>query len=287
LVLLVAALVLVVAVSSSSSSSSSEDRWAITPSGIRPSSCVFGPIPLNQVVVNFGTHSEIQDEEGNSLQVIGSCDHSKITKGAALPPDGWAAYVWAQSTTPTITAYNGTWSVPVNPKDKGAQTLFLFTGLQDEYGLDRDASAVNIIQPVLQFGPSEAGGGPYWAMASWYVDSNDNAFFSDLTKTTSGHNIQGNMVRNNANKVWTIQTIDTNTNDITTLNIATNTTEPYAFVTLEVYTVSNCGEYPTGTDTFTDLKFRPASSPTWTSVTAPGCNEGVKINSPTSISIDF
>jgi len=97
LVLLVAALVLVAVVSSSSSS---EDRWEITPSGIRPSSCVFGPIPLNQVVVDFGTHSEIQDEEGNSLQVVGSCDRSKITKGAALPPDGWAAYAWVQSTTP-------------------------------------------------------------------------------------------------------------------------------------------------------------------------------------------
>jgi len=266
---------------------SEEDRWALTPSGVRPASCVFGPIPENQLVVDFGTHSEIQDEFGNSLQVINSCDRSKVKKGSAVPPDGWNAYTWAQSTSPTINQYNGTWSVPVNPKDKGTQTLFLFTGLQDDYGLDRDVSVVNIIQPVLQFGPSEAGGGAYWAMASWYVDSNGNAYYSQLTKTTSGHKIQGNMFRNNANKVWAIQTIDTNTNEITTLNIATNTTEPYAFVTLEVYTVSNCGEYPTGTDTFTQLIFKPAWKPTWTPVTANGCNEQVKINSPTSVSIDF
>jgi len=173
------------------------------------------------------------------------------------------------------------------PADEGIQTLFLFTGMQDNYGLVRDASVTNIIQPVLQFGTSEAGGGTYWSMASWYVDSNGNAYYSALTNTMSGHTIQGNMARNNMNRVWEIDTIDTNTNMGTTLNIATNTTEPYAFVTLEVYSVSSCGEYPTGTDTFSNLVFRPVFSPSWTIVTAGGCEETVVVNSPSSVSIDF
>jgi hypothetical protein len=148
-------------------------------------------------------------------------------------------------------------------------------------------SVTNIIQPVLQFGTSEAGGGTYWAMASWYVDSNGNAYYSQLTKTLTAHGIQGNMVRSTTNKVWTISTIDTNTNQATTLNIATNTTEPYTFVTLEVYSVANCGEYPTGSDTFSNLVFRPAFTPSWSPVTAPGCDEGVTVNSPTSVTIKF
>jgi len=209
-----------------------------------------------------------------------------LPKKAPLP-SGWAAYAFSQSSK-TFTSYNGTWSVPVVPKDKGTQTLFLFTGLQDNFGLNKEASVTNIIQPVLQFGPSAAGGSTYWAMASWYVDSNDNAYFSKLTQTSSGNIIQGNMVINNPKTtLWEISTIDMTANQATVLNIATNTTEPNAFVTLEVYTVSNCLEYPTGTEVFTNLAFRPAFVPTWTPEVAPGCNENVVVNSPTSVSIQF
>jgi hypothetical protein len=264
------------------------ERLAVTPTGLRPASCVFGPISTDHVVVNFATHSEIQNGNGDIIQTIKPCEARTIDPEAPLPPDGWNAYVWDMGTSPTFNQYNGTWSVPVNPKDKGTQTLFLFTGFQDLYGLDRDAPSVtNIIQPVLQFGTSEAGGGTYWAMASWYVDSNGNAYYSQLTNTLSGHTIQGNMVRNPTTKVWEIETIDTNTNKMTTLNIATNTTEPYAFVTLEVYTVANCGEYPTGSVPFTNLVFKPAFTPSWTVVSEAGCSENVVVNSPSSVTIDF
>jgi len=260
------------------------DRVAVTPSGLRPASCVFGPINPMHTVFDHGSHSEIKDENSRTVKLIGPCVRS-IDKDAPIPPDGWNAYTWAQI-SPTVTQYNGTWDVPVNPKDQGVQTLFLFTGLQDNFdGLV--SSVTNIIQPVLQFGASEAGGGDYWAMASWYVDSNSNAYFSDLTQTSVGHGIQGNMVRNPISRVWEIQTIDTNSGAITTLNIATNTTEPYTFVTLEVYTVSNCNEYPTGTVPFTNLEIVPTSSPSWSPVTANGCGEKVTINSPTSVTISF
>jgi hypothetical protein len=173
----------------------------------------------------------------------------------------------------------------------GAQTLFLFTGLQDNYGLNRRDSAIpsvtNIIQPVLQFGTSEAGGGDYWAMASWYVDSNMNAYYSTLTKTQPSHTIQGNMWVNKMNQQWIIQTIDTTSNQITTLNIATNTTEPWAFVTLEVYSVNTCNEYPTGSVTFDNLMFSPTMQPNWDTSVSPGCNENVNVNGPTSVTIDF
>jgi len=262
---------------------------ALTPSGYYPSECVHGPIPQNQVVIDFKTHSEIQDKEsGNTLLVINPCPVSSreaLTKKTAPLPSGWAAYTWSQTTANSINSYNGTWTVPANPKDKGTQTLFLFTGLQDDYGLDTDQSVVNIIQPVLQWGQSEAGGGEFWAMASWYVDSNGNAYFSDLTNTKAGNTIQGNLVL--SEKVWEISTIDTVSSLATTLYIATNTSEPYAFVTLEVYTVSNCGEYPTGSDTFSHLVIRPKFTPQWSPVTTPGCGEQVTVNSPSSVTITF
>jgi len=263
-----------------------EERMALTPSGRRPASCVFGPIDSSHFVVDLGTHSEIHDAQGKMIRRVDAC---KSSKSNVLPPDGWAAYVYDQGTGPTINSYNGSWTVPAMPADQGTQTLFLFTGLQDNFGLDRESdipAVTNIIQPVLQFGPSEAGGGTYWALASWYVDSNSNAYYSALTQTQTGHGIQGNMMRN-ANRVWVIQSIDTNTNQMTTLNIATNTTEPWAFVTLEVYTVSSCNEYPTGSVTFSNLVFMPSQQPSWTPQVSAGCNENVEVNSPVSVTIDF
>jgi len=174
--------------------------------------------------------------------------------------------------------------VPGTPQDKGAQTLFLFTGFQNNYG--GSAPVTNIIQPVLQWGSSAAGGGQYWAMASWYVDSVGNAFFSTLTQTASTHRIQGNMVVNAAG-TWTISCLDATTNKGTTLNIATNTSEPFAFVTLEVYTISTCLDYPTGSDVFSGLVFSPAFTPAWTPVATPGCEESAKVLSASSIQINF
>jgi len=262
---------------------------AITPNGRRPSECVHGPIDESHTVHDLGSHVEIKDDQGKIVKVVNAC---QFPKDLQLPPSGWAAYVYDEGTAPTIDAYNGSWPVPPNPQDQGAQTLFLFTGLQDNYGLDRRSrkdipSVTNIIQPVLQFGQSEAGGGDYWAMASWYVDSNSNAYYSMLTRTQPAHNLQGNMVKNKISGVWSIQTIDTTSSQMTTLNIATNTTEPWAFVTLEVYSVNSCNEYPTGSVLFDNLMFSPNVPPSWTVQVSPGCNENVVVNGPTSVTIDF
>jgi len=262
---------------------------ALTPNGRRPTSCVHGPIDDSHTIHDLVSHVEIRDDQGKVVKEVGPCVYPKDFQ---LPPSGWAAYVYDEGTGPTINAYNGSWTVPPNPADMGAQTLFLFTGLQDSFGLVRGArkdipSVVNIIQPVLQFGPSEAGGGTYWAMASWYVDSNSNAYYSSLTRTQPAQNIQGNMVKNMISKVWTIQTIDMTSHQMTTLNIATNTTEPWAFVTLEVYTVSSCNEYPTGSVTFDNLMFTPSFQPSWSTQVSPGCDENVNVNGPDSVTIDF
>jgi len=79
-------------------------------------------------------------------------------------------------------------------------------------------------------------------------------------------------------KKWTIQAMDDKGAN-TVLTIATNTSEPYAFVTLEVYSVSKCLEYPTGSDLFYNLKFAPDWTPTWQPETTPGCEEAVAVSS--------
>lgn len=61
-----------------------------------------------------------------------------------------------------ISSFATTWKVPAAPTTNHQQTIFLFNSIEP-------ASGNAILQPVLQYGPSAAGGGSYWAVASWYV----------------------------------------------------------------------------------------------------------------------
>ncbi len=77
--------------------------------------------------------------------------------------------------------------MPSVPSNKGSQTIFLFNGMQD--GL---TSSSYIIQPVLQWGPSAAGGGKYWAITNWYV-SGRSAYFGSLVSVSAGASLTGVM----------------------------------------------------------------------------------------------
>jgi len=259
----------------------------LTPFGYISKKCVFH-VPEDHFVEDLGSLSVIKNEATDEIvQVVKPCSTS-IQKRTTEFPEGWSAYVYAQA-TPPIKQYNGSWIVPAAPSEQESQVLFLFTGLQNSYDLADGVAVTNIIQPVLQWGESEAGGGEYWALASWYVDSNENAYYSKLTAQNSvnaGDTIQGNMFYVLASKVWTIQSIDVTTHTPTTLKIATNTTEPYAFVTLEVYNVDSCQDYPTGTVPFTHLAF-DQFTPSWSTEATPGCGEKVSVGSATAVTITF
>ena len=58
------------------------------------------------------------------------------------------------------------------------QTIFLFNGIEP-------GDFSHILQPVLQWGPSAAGGGASWSVASWYVGGG-NAFHTNLVRGRRG-----------------------------------------------------------------------------------------------------
>jgi len=268
------------------------DVKVVTPFGKWSKSCTYA-VDSDTVVVDLLYKTVLRNKITKGEKVIPPCSipQSKPSYNGESPrlPYGWAAYAYANAPS-SVLSYNGSWVVPTDPAHDGSQVLFLFTGLQNNYDdVDGRVDVTNIIQPVLQFGVSAAGGGDYWALASWYVDSNDNAFWSNLTQTTAGNVIQGNMVDTGDEKTgsWAIISNDTTANVATTLNIMTNTTEPFAFVTLEVYTVSNCNEYPAGSVEFTDLVFDPSFTPTWTPEIQKDCDESVTVGTDGSVTINF
>ncbi|TDW96437.1 hypothetical protein [Dinghuibacter silviterrae] len=142
------------------------------------------------------SHGRLQkvDREGRMVEDFGEVkpleDRYNPGKSALVPAaSGWIAYsYWSNpNTSKPITYFTTNWTVPSAPTRQGSQTIFLFNGMQD--GL---TSTSYIIQPVLQWGPSAAGGGKYWAITNWYVSSSQ-AFYGSLATVSAGTSLQGIM----------------------------------------------------------------------------------------------
>jgi hypothetical protein len=98
---------------------------------------------------------------------------------------GWITYAsWLNKTGSYIAELTTQLVVPPTPPTVGDQTIFLFSGLQD-------VARKDLLQPVLQWGKSRAGGGQYWALGSWFIDVNGHASYSKLTAVETGDILTG------------------------------------------------------------------------------------------------
>lgn len=78
----------------------------------------------------------------------------------------WEAQRKGKGENQTISEFRARWTVPPPPKVTSRQTIFLFNGMLIS---SRQPKYKSILQPVLQWGNDDAGGGPFWAIATWYV----------------------------------------------------------------------------------------------------------------------
>lgn len=157
--------------------------------------------------------------------------------------NGWVeASVWnlPLSAKDNIDYMAGTWIVPSYPSESGA-TIFLFNGIEPK--------AENwIMQPVLQYGVSAAGGGNYWTIASWLVGPS-SAYVSPLEITYPGDSIFGYTemtATSGSTKYWQIEAKDQTTGYYSWLDVHTSGqhwTWGLAAV-LEAYSVTSCSQFP-------------------------------------------
>jgi hypothetical protein len=260
-----------------------QDPLVLTPAGYRHQSCVHG-VESGASIVQ--TNEGLTVNEGARTYTIPKCQNPPHDDVGALP-SGWAVYEMYQ-TTQGVSSYNGTWVTPGSPKAPQSQTLFTFTGLQNAFlARGEPEDSISIIQPVLQWGLSAAGGGQYWSIASWYVGNQGTVVYSTLKQISNGAQIVGTMLMN-ANNTWTITAAAGATQ--TTINVSPGAAELYVFVTLEVYSVTKCGDYPTGSIPYTNLAVDvggSSTSPSWSPTVTPGCNEKVNTTNPSTVTIYF
>ena len=137
--------------------------FVLTPGGFRPRSQVHRLQPGEALHFSSGraTLRNLSTNASREIAMLAAPDTHLPALGS-----GWITYAyWNNDTGHPLTSFRTTWQVPPAPATQESQTIFLFNGIQN------NGTNYGILQPVLQWGSSAAGGGPYWSIASWYVTS--------------------------------------------------------------------------------------------------------------------
>ena len=156
--------------------------------------------------------------------------------------NGWVTFAyWEDGGSKPMSYFSTQWIVPSPPETKAGQTIFIFNGLTPD-------TSGSILQPVLQWGPSAAGGDRYWAIADWYVLGDSTSFIDDLIPVNSGDTLTGLMtLLSNSNNKYNYKSAFLNKDSTSGLEVDSTPLLNFAFQTLEVYNIANCYEYPADT----------------------------------------
>jgi hypothetical protein len=277
-------------------------EYVITPSGYFHPSCVR---ELKKGEVLLSDARVIQHADG-TLENLPPCAYphytsrgEKITGNKAEPPTishAWVEYADATTTT----AYGnltGIWPVPPDPTSNDGQTLYFFTGLEDENDV------VTILQPVL--GWNAFSNLTAWSLASWNCCPDGDEIYSTPFAVSVGDTILGSIsmtcsAGTETCSEWNVSAEDETSAKTTILKDTSNygQTFNWAFgAVLEVYNVVQCNDYPAGNEiTFSDLglyndELVQISNPDWAYVNnssglTPQCDYGGQTTS-SSATIDF
>jgi len=210
-----------------------------TPGGFRHKSMVHEMKPRHAVVRRAGGIGimSLDDKQVADIPV------------APTPPEplagmagGWVT--WASCGTPLtatagakITSLSTSWVVPPPPSTQSGQLIYFFNGLQD------DAGDI-ILQPVLQWGVSGAGGGQYWGAASWHVDASGHAFYTPVTRVSEGGTLTGIMtleVQADGSLIYTSAFVGLPGTNLVAQGLPELTV---ATQTLEAYGLTKASDYP-------------------------------------------
>ncbi|KAF8169216.1 hypothetical protein K438DRAFT_1774458 [Mycena galopus ATCC 62051] len=223
-------------------------------------------VPVGGKVVHIDASTiHVLDASGSIHEVVALDPHAtaKSTTGGTLPEEtGWVAYANYYNNDAPIGSFGTTWNVPSTPPANTGQTLFLFNSIEP-------ASFDGIMQPVLQWGGSAAGGGAFWAVGSWYLYPG-GTFFTPLVTVSPGQSIHGGIQLVGGSGDTYNYLSSFNDLDGTALEVDGGEELVWATITLEAYGVTGSDSYPAGSTVFsgTNLELDNGDFPdiTWATV---------------------
>ncbi|KAJ7611205.1 hypothetical protein FB45DRAFT_941268 [Roridomyces roridus] len=222
--------------------------------GLRPASSVH-EVPSGGSIAHIDASTiHVLDASGSFVKAV---THTPTKIKAAVEPleTGWVAYAsWLNTGSSPISSFKTTWTVPAVPAANHGQTVFLFNSIEPNSGNA-------ILQPVLQYGPSAAGGGSFWAVASWYLVG-DSTFFTTPVRTSAGATLNG-IITLTSSSGSSFNYVTSFTNIAGTSLTATGSAQlTWATETLEAYGVSTISDYPSGSTVFSGISLVLASGAT-------------------------
>lgn len=221
------------------------EEMVTTPAGKIPISR-FHRIPKGGRLAHVG--NEIHLIDANNNVVFKAVVSVSVSKSRNVEESGWTTYAhWTHDGSPPIDTFRTTWTVPPSPTTDSGQTIFLFNAIEP-------SGYPAIIQPVLQWGESGAGGGSYWSIASWYLVGEEKlGFASDLTEVSVGDSLEAlikltSYSGTTFNYKSSFAGISDSLLTVTGVRELVRVTE-----TLEAYAITQSSDYPTGSTSFTDI----------------------------------
>eukprot|EP01084_Bolivina_argentea_P133380 235388_1 len=189
------------------------DQFIHTPFGYYHRACVHG-VDSGSHIINYDDeiHVKSPDMEFTDLRrVIRRCQYkhnatyirermlqlSEYYPEVQFDGSGWQQYT-KMDAGDTVDSFLGDWTVPNSSPKQSGPILYMFTGLQniDWVPPERDpGKPFDIIQPVMQYGGSAAGGGSYWASASLYDTLTYEVMHGRPLKHNPGDKILGNITK--------------------------------------------------------------------------------------------
>lgn len=238
-----------------------------TPAGFFPKSNVHA-VPEGATVHQSDTEVRVIGADGTVIQSI----PFTAAKAAAVPSNttslsrrdlqmGYVAFADWQNTGPSPIAFFGTnWHVPPLPSRYDGQLLYWFNGLVP-------GDLGGILQPVLQYGFSPAGGGQFYAIASWWLIGND-VFHTGITQVSPGTFLQGQMRLTGTSTSGGVTTYNYSSTFVgvpaSTITASTTGVLSWAYEAFEIYTTPSTANLPPDNTVFSSIRinFQNGQSPT-------------------------
>jgi hypothetical protein len=224
------------------------NELVLTPGGLRPRSLVH-KVEAGTILDGSGARLRKLHPSGRVLNDFGIMPirppgrplmpHNIVHPAEREPAfgSGWITYgSWTNNTGAPVSLFSTNWVVPPAPATQSGQTIFLFNGIQN---------SSMIYQPVLQWGQSAAGGGNYWAVASWYADGQGGpAFYSQLVQVNPGDVLIGVMTLTGQSPSGFSYNCEFRGIANTGLPVQNIEELTWLIETLECYGITGCSDYP-------------------------------------------
>ncbi|MGA9838409.1 MAG: hypothetical protein WBQ26_13945 [Gemmatimonadaceae bacterium] len=265
-----------------------------TPFGLYPQGCVI-EVPRG---ATWHPDGSVQHADGSITRPVGCAAAMNDTikssghpwRPPLLPPadNGWIEDSKEYAAVGhTFREIDADWGVPSNPDSSysGGDLLYTFPAIEDPS---------YILQPVLQWGYNNSFGGNYWSFTNWWVGAHVLGYSASIVYPNPGDSLRGRIVPitcGGGGCDWELYSIDKTLRDTTIMTGADfddDFKNGYGGV-LEVYGLTNCGQFPWGGLKFTSIALyqdngiiTPSWGPEVDTSSSPQCGFGVDTTATTA-----